>query len=559
MAAFDLPDWALYDVDEIGSIGGVGTSDVRIWIDPAESQFGAVGDGITDDTAALQACFDYAATNRFGVFLRNRTYLVSSELQLTGSPIEVAGPTLNYNGSGNATLVATAAMRSVLAVLSTRQTIRNVKIDADGQANYGIYLANAGCSQFDRVWATGALFDGINNSATGNNNHITLDTCYLVGNGKTYASAGAIAAFTNGREVAIAGSVATTASGLTLTFTGAPDLRTLGIRKGDIVAIGTTKLTASYHLIESVPTASTITLQGNIWNRPTATASGLDYAIGVGDGWSDSRNGNGAVGLFRNVISHSNGGSGYKVNCAYGHTIVAGDTSYNNFAGICFGVSDNVGAVYASSFIGVYCEGTAMCYYLGAGSVNIIGPTGVISDGAQLFVYAHDGIANANIEIGDSVYSWHYGKRQSFLLQINNNGGTLRHRIIADVATGGATLLTDRITGATNAYTNTPHVDAATPFAGGGGILNSSQAVFLFNTAQSQVSETDFFGVVEYNDTGTDYGVTIGTVSVNINGVTRTWPSFRLRNPTTGAQVSIDTVAIPAGKSICVRIQGRIR
>ena len=52
--------------------------------------FGAVGDGTTNDTAALQSAFNYAATNNITVTIPSGSYLVSTEIVVTGK-IKIQG------------------------------------------------------------------------------------------------------------------------------------------------------------------------------------------------------------------------------------------------------------------------------------------------------------------------------------------------------------------------------------------------------------------------------------------------------------------------------------
>lgn len=54
--------------------------------------FGARGDGITDDTAAIQAGFDYVATARVGLFIPAGTYLISSPITHATGDLFAARP-----------------------------------------------------------------------------------------------------------------------------------------------------------------------------------------------------------------------------------------------------------------------------------------------------------------------------------------------------------------------------------------------------------------------------------------------------------------------------------
>ncbi len=66
--------------------------------------FGAVGDGVTDDTAAIQAAITYAASSSKTVFFPDGIYSANS-LTLTSSMSMSAGAMLRYNGANNGTLM----------------------------------------------------------------------------------------------------------------------------------------------------------------------------------------------------------------------------------------------------------------------------------------------------------------------------------------------------------------------------------------------------------------------------------------------------------------------
>lgn len=53
--------------------------------------FGATGDGVTDDTAAIQAALNFAAVNGGAVYLPQGTYKITSALQVTSNKVSIFG------------------------------------------------------------------------------------------------------------------------------------------------------------------------------------------------------------------------------------------------------------------------------------------------------------------------------------------------------------------------------------------------------------------------------------------------------------------------------------
>jgi hypothetical protein len=95
--------------------------------------YGAVGDGTTDDQAAIQAAIDAAQTAGGGiVFVPQGTYIVSGTPQITGSNILVTG-----TGTGSKILLASAALNASGVTLGlwvnggSNVIIRNIMVDGN--------------------------------------------------------------------------------------------------------------------------------------------------------------------------------------------------------------------------------------------------------------------------------------------------------------------------------------------------------------------------------------------------------------------------------------------
>ena len=117
--------------------------------------YGAVGDGITDDTAAIQA----ALNDRGTVLLPPGKYLITSELtmpnrtRLVGSGSFSWSPVLNHEswliwgGDADDTKAvircSTAAVGTEPSSALTGVQIENVLVDANYLAGYGVYVAYA--------------------------------------------------------------------------------------------------------------------------------------------------------------------------------------------------------------------------------------------------------------------------------------------------------------------------------------------------------------------------------------------------------------------------------
>lgn len=99
------------------------------------------------------------------------------------------------------------------------------------------------------------------------------------------------------------------------------------------------------------------------------------------------------------------------------------------------------------------------------------------------------------------------GTLQAFVLELENRGGHIWHRVISDHLTNGETALAGRIRGATSKWTMTPAVGAKIGFAGGGGLPAIDDSFFLFDSDAQELAE--LAGAVAWD--GTNVGAPITT------------------------------------------------
>lgn len=107
--------------------------------------FGAVGDGITDDSNALQECINYAFANKLIVFLPAKTYGVSIPIYVKGAENNAQfGTFLMGSSRGQSVIKALSTMESVLYLGTDTDTtvsaitVSYVHVNANNKANKGI-------------------------------------------------------------------------------------------------------------------------------------------------------------------------------------------------------------------------------------------------------------------------------------------------------------------------------------------------------------------------------------------------------------------------------------
>jgi hypothetical protein len=147
-AALDMNSNNILNVDQLStralSLNGslVTTSDLVFSSFVTPKDFGAVGDGVTDDTLAVQNAIDAAATSGGVVDGRNLTYAISSQLTVAGA-YGIVLENINLIAiAGTWPTGATGAMISFTAPTSVtvRHKFYNVVCNCDEIAKSGFYI-----------------------------------------------------------------------------------------------------------------------------------------------------------------------------------------------------------------------------------------------------------------------------------------------------------------------------------------------------------------------------------------------------------------------------------
>lgn len=161
---------------------------VQNYVTPED--FGAVGDGITDDTDAINKALEYANV----LNMRNKTYLVSAD-QVTGTAIKASGKTINGNG---ATIKIKPVTDSHYQIIDAKGNTRISDLTiigereehtgTTGEWGFGINLSNSNYANIENVtikncWGDG-IYLGSENAGTGENGcaNVAIVNCLIDNN-----------------------------------------------------------------------------------------------------------------------------------------------------------------------------------------------------------------------------------------------------------------------------------------------------------------------------------------------------------------------------------------
>jgi len=339
------------------------------------ANFGAVGDGTTDDGPALQAALDAASLKgvplRFGAkpYGTNQKLRVNAQLELLGS-------------SGTTDSTSIRALSKIPAVMEFNTGVRvsQITFDGDFKAGYAALISRGNHSVFQTCVFTRARIDGayLDGDHTKGNYYHMFRECNFRWNGTIYYTDGFVVKDANGpitqkngniypdspapmtNQVPVVGTISTTAGSDILVGTGTKFMSDLKeMRRGDFITVRATAATVDgksndqwFQLVDVIDDTH-LTIMSHL--PPTTTASGLDYRVGIGDGYhemvsTDNNNHN-----IENCRSFGNAGCGLMCRGTFGVRVDGFQGDYNNAHAICVGHA-NDGVVLNSSFSDLYFE-----------------------------------------------------------------------------------------------------------------------------------------------------------------------------------------------------------
>lgn len=167
-------DWIIkklkqLETDGVSLYGALGIYDVK--------EYGAVGDGLTDDTAAFKACLSAIPETGGTVFIPNGNYLISESLVIGNGDkdnasdynnISIIGESANISShaalnTGGTILTWTGAASGAMIEIHgpiNNITIQNIVLEADHTAEYALRMYSVQYSTFEKISCKNATVAG---------------------------------------------------------------------------------------------------------------------------------------------------------------------------------------------------------------------------------------------------------------------------------------------------------------------------------------------------------------------------------------------------------------
>jgi hypothetical protein len=156
----------------INSSPTVSNDPISTWIDPTVAPFNAVGNGTTDDTAALQAAINSATATKSTLFLRNnKIFKIAGNLVISGQLKRIVGLESKITGNGTVTINDSVANSAPVVILERFESLAGAAVSLTMNSSRQVVLSDI--SGFSSVTSNGTGDFYINDMVTG---PLTLNT-----------------------------------------------------------------------------------------------------------------------------------------------------------------------------------------------------------------------------------------------------------------------------------------------------------------------------------------------------------------------------------------------
>lgn len=494
--------------------------------------YGAIGDGVADDTSAIQAAIDAAHSAGGGVvYVPAGTYRVTAQLEVY-SNITILGTVGGsklladavYTSGSDGMIHNASGLGDGNSILDWNIRIQGITLDGGGDGNV----------------LTGFWFESLGNSV--------ISQCEVTRVGRTGSGMGAVYAGTGVNFVDCYFHDNTAGSAMWVTNF-----------KGNNSAISNCYIDATgmAHGIRSDDYTDGILVTGNY-------VTGADYGIRLDQAYQtrvtdNNVDGCGISGIVmsdadRTVVAgnivNGTGQSGPGINISSSsYVTIAGNTSTNAAAS---------SGIFMSQLSHSTCTGNTC-----SGNTDGIKYNAC----AQCIIDGNDVTGNTGRGVAESG-SWsdvrlginHGGAgHQCFTLYVVNDGGTLKHSI-GDSGNyfRAAGYMAECINNHTNSTQVTPTGDdSTTGFAYGGKIRSGAPHQFVFDTkASRQENNIACQGQVVKNTSGTPLAAWVNIAAANINGVAKPRLQITLLNATTGANFNFSSLS--SGQYVVISVEANI-
>lgn len=197
---------------------------------------------------------------------------------------------------------------------------------------------------------------------------------------------------------------------------------------------------------------------------------------------------------------------------------------------------------------------------------GVVGASKITLSGSAATVFATAPAAKLLIADENGLFDFAAGelhvkgqKLQAFTVTIQNDSGTIKHRIGRAGQASQSSNFNEKINGASTTLTATPTgTDSSTAMAAGSKRSSADNSILILDTGDITAADSLGLASVSFNSSGTDLIVNARRTSRNVNGTTITRLELSLGD-TAGAAFNLNTSNIAAGKAIDITFHGFLK